>query len=67
MAAGAATLWGVAEYFDRERLLGDDPHEKLVKRGFQVDLVFWDHAAAELKKCCSRFVSLNPQLRHLAI
>jgi uncharacterized LabA/DUF88 family protein len=41
--------------------------EKLTKRKFKVDVVFWDHAAAEVKKCCTRFVSLNPHLTHLAI
>lgn len=41
--------------------------EKLVKRGFSVDIVFWDHAAAELKKCCTRFVSLNSRLKLLAV
>jgi hypothetical protein len=40
--------------------------EQLVKRGFRVDVVFWDHAAIELKNCATRFVSLNPHLRILA-
>lgn len=40
--------------------------EKLVRRGFRVDVVFWDHAAAELKAACSNFVSLNQRLRHLS-
>ena len=41
--------------------------EKLTKRKFTVDEVFWDHAAEEVKNCCSRFVWLNPHLMHLAI
>jgi uncharacterized LabA/DUF88 family protein len=41
--------------------------EKLTKRGLTVDVVFWDHAAAELKKSCSRFVSLNSKLKLLAV
>ncbi len=36
--------------------------QNLVKDGFQVDLVFWDHAGRELKGACSRFVSLNAHL-----
>lgn len=30
--------------------------------GFQVDLVFWDHAGRELKDACSNFISLNSHL-----
>lgn len=30
--------------------------------GFEVDVVFWDHAGRELKECASRFVSLNKHL-----
>ena len=36
--------------------------EQLKKDGFRVDVVFWEHAAAELKRVCSNFVSLNPHL-----
>lgn len=36
--------------------------EDLVAEGFKVDVVFWDHAADELKKAASRFISLNPHL-----
>lgn len=38
--------------------------ESLRKRGFTVDVVFWDHASSELKRAASRFVSLN---KHLAL
>lgn len=31
----------------------------LVSEGFNVSVVFWDHAAAELKQCATEFVSLN--------
>ena len=41
--------------------------EKLRKRGFRVDVAFWDHAAAELKAAASTFISLNRHLRHLAL
>lgn len=39
--------------------------EELRADGFQVEVVFWDHASAELKKSCSKFVSLNPHLDNL--
>ncbi len=41
--------------------------EKLRKRGLQVDVVFWDHAAAELKAAASSFVSLNSRFRLLSL
>lgn len=41
--------------------------EKLRKRGFTVDVVFWDHASVELKSVASHFVSLNPRLELLAL
>lgn len=41
--------------------------EKLTKRKFKIDVVFWEHAASEIKSCCTRFVSLNPHLSVLAI
>jgi len=48
---------------------GDKDHVpavgKLRKRGFRVDVVFWDHAARELKEAASTFVSLNPHLEYL--
>jgi uncharacterized LabA/DUF88 family protein len=38
----------------------------LVDDGFKVDVVFWDHAARELREeCGAKFVSLNPILNHL--
>jgi uncharacterized LabA/DUF88 family protein len=36
--------------------------EQLIADGFQVDVVFWDHASAELRRVCSNFISLNPHL-----
>lgn len=36
-------------------------------RGFNVDLVFWDHASKELKQAASRFISLNQYLDHLRL
>ncbi|MEZ4365020.1 MAG: NYN domain-containing protein [Kofleriaceae bacterium] len=40
--------------------------EKLVKRGFRFYVVFWDHAARELKDAATKFISLNEHLDHLA-
>ncbi|MBZ4396733.1 NYN domain-containing protein [Myxococcus sp. AS-1-15] len=40
--------------------------EDLVKDGFKVYVVFWAHAATDLKKVCTKFTSLDPHLRHLA-
>jgi len=37
------------------------------KRGITFEVVFWDHAAAELKSSSSRFVSLNPHLNLLRL
>lgn len=34
----------------------------LVKEGFNVQVVFWDHAAKELRDSASSFISLNPYL-----
>ena len=39
--------------------------EKLKARGITVHVVFWDHAAREIREAASRFVSLNPFLQHL--
>ena len=39
--------------------------EDLVREGFTIHIVFWDHAAQELKKAASKFVSLDPFLDHL--
>jgi hypothetical protein len=40
--------------------------EKLKQRGYTVDVVFWGHAARELKHAASRFINLDPHLEHLA-
>jgi hypothetical protein len=39
--------------------------EDLVAEGFVVHVVFWDHAAQELKDAASSFISLNPHLDYL--
>ncbi|MBL9151968.1 MAG: NYN domain-containing protein [Verrucomicrobiales bacterium] len=36
--------------------------EDLVAEGFKVEVVFWDHAARELRDAATSFVSLNPHL-----
>lgn len=39
---------------------------QLVEDGFNVEVVFWDHASEELKRTCSKFIPLNSVLNHLA-
>ena len=39
---------------------------QLIEDGFTVDVVFWNHAARELKEVCSKFVSLDDHLIHLS-
>ena len=41
--------------------------ERLKKRGITFEVVFWDHAAQELKDACSRFVALDPYLEHVRL
>jgi uncharacterized LabA/DUF88 family protein len=38
------------------------PVRMLIEDGYRVEVVFWEHAARELKETSSRFVSLNPYL-----
>jgi uncharacterized LabA/DUF88 family protein len=40
--------------------------ENLQGRGFTVVVMFWDHAARELKDAATSFVSLNPHLDYLS-
>jgi len=39
--------------------------EQLVGRGFKFHVVFWDHAARELRDAATDFISLNQYLEHL--
>lgn len=39
--------------------------ESLIKRGFAVEVCFWDHASPALKTSASKFISLNRYLEHL--
>lgn len=39
--------------------------EKLKELGFRLYVVFWDHAARELREVCTEFTSLNSYLDHL--
>lgn len=41
--------------------------EDLIERGIKFDVAFWEHANHELKSSCSKFISLNPYLEHLAL
>ena len=38
---------------------------ELVKDGFTVNVAFWDHASNELKRACSRFISMNAHFDEL--
>ena len=38
----------------------------LVADGFNVEVVFWNHASGELRGTCSKFIDLDPMLNHLA-
>jgi hypothetical protein len=40
--------------------------EKLRKRDIPVHVVFWNHAARELKEAASKFVALDPYLEYLS-
>ncbi len=42
------------------------PVRDLVEDGYNVEVVFWEHAAKELQEVCSKFINLNPSLDHLA-
>lgn len=39
--------------------------EKLKKRDIKIDVVFWHHAARELKEAASNFIDLDPFLQNL--
>ena len=39
---------------------------QLVEDGYNVDVVFWEHASGELRQVCSNFISLDGHLRHLS-
>jgi uncharacterized LabA/DUF88 family protein len=41
--------------------------EKLRKRKIQVHVVFWNHAAKELRESATKFVALDPYLDHLRL
>ena len=42
------------------------PVGQLVEGGFNVEVVFWNHASQELKEASSKFIDLDPLLKHLA-
>jgi uncharacterized LabA/DUF88 family protein len=41
--------------------------EDLKGEGFRVIVVFWDHAAQEVKQAASKFISLNQWINHLQL
>ena len=41
--------------------------ESLDRRGIKLEVFFWQHASAELKDQCSKFVSLDRDLDHLSL
>lgn len=43
------------------------PIRDLVDDGFDVEVVFWDHIAKELREVCPKFISLNDHLDFLAL
>ena len=43
------------------------PVEMLVQDGFTVEVIFWTRASAELKRVCSRFITLDSHLDKLAL
>ena len=40
--------------------------EALIKNGFTINVVFWDHASRELQNVCSNFISMNSDFEKLA-
>ncbi|CUT11760.1 hypothetical protein BF49_2840 [Bradyrhizobium sp.] len=40
---------------------------ELAADGYKVEVVFWNHAAAELKKAAHKFTSLDDHLEHLRV
>ena len=42
------------------------PVRELVEDGFNVEVVFWSHASAQLREVARRFIDLDPMLNHLA-
>lgn len=41
--------------------------ERIRKRGLKFTIMFWDHAARELREAATEFVSLNQWLEHLNV
>ncbi|WP_084540137.1 NYN domain-containing protein [Azorhizobium doebereinerae] len=39
----------------------------LVAEGFKIEVAFWDHASSELRRACSKFISLNKYHEHLTL
>lgn len=40
---------------------------ELTADGYQVEVVFWNHAARELKQAATRFIALDEHLEHLRL
>jgi len=38
--------------------------DDLIANGCKIEVVFWHHAANELKRAASRFIDLNPHIQH---
>lgn len=60
MKAGQDTLTLVAGDADYVPVI-----ERLAKRGFTVDVMFWKHASHELRDVATKFVELDSYLDHL--
>jgi uncharacterized LabA/DUF88 family protein len=40
---------------------------QLVEDDYNVEVVFWDHVAKELRETCSKFICLNDHLEYLSL
>lgn len=40
---------------------------ELIADGYKVEVVFWNHAARELRDAATKFISLDPHLNHLRL
>lgn len=43
------------------------PVERLTAEGYTVNVVFWSHAARQLKLACTHFINLNSHLKKLSL
>jgi len=41
--------------------------EQMKELGFKFHVVFWNQASREIKEACTKFISLDPYLKHLEL